>query len=592
MRELAACSFALFVFALIDLPIFFPLIAGYLAGWLEVVIAGPLIRRTGARVVMVLFALFGLRALYIHHEAMLESEGLAGIRTVFADRLRMEAGARDVPFQALERPRFTCAAPEAGLAAALSEESDTLYLANRSGDVEKREVAKSPSACVYAEDTLVTAHRTGELYVGAKKLAFPGELTALAFHGGKLAIGIRGAEALGERTGVILASWPEVQELGFYPFPEAPDWLVSTPRGFVAALRRGHRLVELESNRSLYLGRPAITLSTTPDRRYLVAPVTGVFREGDAGANHQIDDQLLFIDTDLFRVTRSIPLKGSPVGAVATSTSSYTVALAGFGRIAGTELERDYAGVYGLADLGHAVLLATAPAREGLLIFGPGGVLYESSAKELNNAQKGELAFFEATRSGVSCGSCHLHADSDLSFHDIGHGRASPTLSVRGIAHTSPYLRGASYPTLGSLDTFAETLLGGYERELPDRAELLESFIVTLAPHAPPIGLPPRESGREAFAKAGCTECHHGPAYTNLAQVPASYLFPELGKTNRLLDTPALLNIRNTAPYLDDGRAQTLREVLVDHNMNNRHGDVRALNEEELNVLLLMLGVL
>ena len=95
--------------------------------------------------------------------------------------------------------------------------------------------------------------------------------------------------------------------------------------------------------------------------------------------------------------------------------------------------------------------------------------------------------------------------------------------------------------------------------------------------------------GVSAFAKAGCDTCHAFPAFTNLAQLPEGYLFPERASELHLLDVPSLLGVSNTAPYLYDGRAQTLEAVLIDHNQKNRHGDLRGLDDVEQAALLLFL---
>jgi len=51
------------------------------------------------------------------------------------------------------------------------------------------------------------------------------------------------------------------------------------------------------------------------------------------------------------------------------------------------------------------------------------------------------------------------------------------------------------------------------------------------------------------------------------------------------LDPPTLLDLWNTAPYLHDGRAGTLREVLVRYNPDGRHGDLSSLAEADLDDL-------
>jgi cytochrome c peroxidase len=53
----------------------------------------------------------------------------------------------------------------------------------------------------------------------------------------------------------------------------------------------------------------------------------------------------------------------------------------------------------------------------------------------------------------------------------------------------------------------------------------------------------------------------------------------ELGKE---FDTPTLIEVWRTAPYLYDGRAATMMDVLKTFNKDNRHGWTSDLTEEEL----------
>jgi CxxC motif-containing protein (DUF1111 family) len=48
-----------------------------------------------------------------------------------------------------------------------------------------------------------------------------------------------------------------------------------------------------------------------------------------------------------------------------------------------------------------------------------------------------------------------------------------------------------------------------------------------------------------------------------------------------MLDTPSLLGVAGSAPYLNDGRAATLEEVITKHNAKNLHGDTRSLSASE-----------
>jgi cytochrome c peroxidase len=209
----------------------------------------------------------------------------------------------------------------------------------------------------------------------------------------------------------------------------------------------------------------------------------------------------------------------------------------------------------------------------------------------------GEHDFYEATRAGVSCQSCHLHADSDGALHDIGEPRLSPTLTVRGVAGTAPYLRDGSYPRVRDLDELSRTLYRGFLRVAPGRAETLEAYVDGLVRRPSPLRPAERNLDREragvrAFVKARCPTCHAFPAFTNLGQHPIAAIFPDrvgARAADGVIDTPSLLSVRWAAPYLSDGRAPTLRSVIEQWNRSNRHGDTAHLSAGERDDLIYFL---
>lgn len=99
--------------------------------------------------------------------------------------------------------------------------------------------------------------------------------------------------------------------------------------------------------------------------------------------------------------------------------------------------------------------------------------------------------------------------------------------------------------------------------------------------------------GRQVFTDAGCASCHGGARFTDSGF--------ESGRTPRLhdvgtirpssgqrlgaaltgLDTPTLRGLWRTAPYLHDGSAATLREVLTTRNAGDRHGRTSALTDTQ-----------
>jgi len=50
---------------------------------------------------------------------------------------------------------------------------------------------------------------------------------------------------------------------------------------------------------------------------------------------------------------------------------------------------------------------------------------------------------------------------------------------------------------------------------------------------------------------------------------------------DRTFATPILVEVWRNAPYMYDGRAVTIKEVITTDNANNRHGNTRGLTTQE-----------
>src|SRR5262249_30982627 len=124
----------------------------------------------------------------------------------------------------------------------------------------------------------------------------------------------------------------------------------------------------------------------------------------------------------------------------------------------------------------------------------------------------------------------------------------------------------------------------GRSKDLDALAIYCNSFEFTrLSPHiaAPGKLTAAAERGKQLFfaKEVGCAKCHSGPYYTD-SSLKEPYNLHDVGtgdddKTERMgakYDTPTLLGIYRTAPYLHHGKAKTLREVLTTYNKQDRHG--------------------
>jgi YVTN family beta-propeller protein len=115
-------------------------------------------------------------------------------------------------------------------------------------------------------------------------------------------------------------------------------------------------------------------------------------------------------------------------------------------------------------------------------------------------------------------------------------------------------------------------------------AAALDEYLKSLTPLPSPhlvngrLSLSAR-NGKKLFfdRKVGCAVCHPAGLFTSLKAY-------DVGAG--ALDTPTLVEIWRTAPYLHDGSAATLREVLTTANPNDRHGKTSHLSSSQIDDLV------
>jgi len=81
-----------------------------------------------------------------------------------------------------------------------------------------------------------------------------------------------------------------------------------------------------------------------------------------------------------------------------------------------------------------------------------------------------------------------------------------------------------------------------------------------------------------------CSYCHSGAKGTSQRSFDIGTKMET--DDSGMLDTPQLLNIALTAPYLHDGSARTLEEIWTVYNPNDKHGRTNDLSKDELNDLI------
>ncbi len=215
----------------------------------------------------------------------------------------------------------------------------------------------------------------------------------------------------------------------------------------------------------------------------------------------------------------------------------------------------------------------------------------------------------------ISCASCHFDGEMDGRTWNLPGLGPRNTPSLLGVIQTYPinwqadmdesqdqehFIRsfqagtglitdGDPYPGRGMFNV-------GRSLELDALATFVDSLSIPRNPAIPPGGpVPPAvERGRQVFESpaTGCAVCHPAPAYTDrqkhdvgTGDGPDELAGPEI-------DTPTLRGLTRTAPYLHDGSAPTLYDVLVTKNPAGRHGATSQLAPDEIVDLIAFLEAL
>jgi cytochrome c peroxidase len=174
----------------------------------------------------------------------------------------------------------------------------------------------------------------------------------------------------------------------------------------------------------------------------------------------------------------------------------------------------------------------------------------------------------------------------DLLNDGLGNPKNTKSLLL---AHSTPPAM-----SLGGRDSVEAAVQAGIEHILftkqPEEvASSINEYLKSLKPVPSPYlvhGKPSdaAQRGKKLFIRAGCVDCHVPGLYTDLRPhdvgTRASYDRPA-----DKFYTPTLIEVWRTAPYLHDGSAAIMRDVVTTRNPHDEHGETSKLSQQDIDDL-------
>jgi DNA-binding beta-propeller fold protein YncE len=216
----------------------------------------------------------------------------------------------------------------------------------------------------------------------------------------------------------------------------------------------------------------------------------------------------------------------------------------------------------------------------------------------------------------VACATCHPEGRSDAVTWRFEQGPRDTPTNAGGTLGTGFLLRTADRTRVQDYWHTINTEQGG-QFDATAQASLLDA-LEAYVDHGIPFAVPPSTDaakvtlGRDVFNRpaVGCTMCHTGPRFTDsgsgnptldlagpitlhdVGTCVTAGDFPDLAhqavngdpRSACNFDTPSLQGLWDSAPYLHDGSAATIKDVL--EKTRGRMGDISSLTSDEEDALV------
>ncbi len=210
--------------------------------------------------------------------------------------------------------------------------------------------------------------------------------------------------------------------------------------------------------------------------------------------------------------------------------------------------------------------------------------------------RRGEMLFHDAAicyQHWQSCSSCHPDARADglnwdLRNDGVGNPKNTKTMLL---SHRTPPSMATGIRVSAEAAVRAGIRHSLFTEQPEANAAAIDAYLKSLTPVPSPQLVdgqlsPAARRGKELFAadRVGCHRCHPAPLYTDLRMheigTQGSY------DVSKRFDTPTLIEVWRTAPYLHDGRYTTIGQLITDGKHGLNGGRFDKLTEREIDELV------
>lgn len=227
------------------------------------------------------------------------------------------------------------------------------------------------------------------------------------------------------------------------------------------------------------------------------------------------------------------------------------------------------------------------------------GSLSLGAQPALTEARRGEQIFHDAHytfQHWLSCATCHPNngrvdaLNWDLLNDGIGNPKNNKNLLQAHL--TSPMM------WLSVREDLDHAVAAGFRfnSQVPTQQDITDTiaYIKSLTPEKSPYRTADGKLTEKALRgktifndeKVACAHCHSGDLYTSQKRFNVATHGGLDHAEEVAFDTPSLVEVWRTAPYLHDGRATNLHELFTKFNPSDKHGVTSHLTKEQLDDLV------